>query len=250
MNDAEYEAMYRVEDSLWWYTGMRRVSEAVLGRHLRQGIRVLDAGCGTGGNVSWLSQFGTAFGIDLAPQAMRYCRERRLSTVSQASVLSLPFGDASFDLVTSFDVVYHLDVADDVAALRELRRVTRPGGAVLVRVPAVEWLRSEHDAAVHTRQRYSLRELEAKLARAGLDVERASYANALLFPLAAIARLTARWRAGGHHGDERSDVRPVSWPVNAVLRAVLNVEAWWLRHARFALGLSALALARRPEVEA
>ncbi len=248
MNDAEYAAMYRVEDTLWWYVGMRRISEALLSARLRPGIRVLDAGCGTGGNLRWLSRFGQAYGVDLAPQAVRFCRQRQLTTVSRASILDLPFKDESFDLVTSFDVIYHLDVADDVTALRELRRVVRPGGAVLVRVPAMDWLRSEHDTAVHTRQRYTVTELEGKLARAGLVVEKASYANTLLFPAAAVARLAARGPASeGAHGDERSDVRPAAAPVNAVLGAVLCLEAMWLRRARFPAGLSALAVAVRPE---
>jgi SAM-dependent methyltransferase len=213
-------------------------------------MRILDAGCGTGGNLRWLSRFGQAYGIDLAPQAVHFCQQRQLTTVSRASVLDLPFENESFDLVTSFDVIYHLGVSDDVAALRELRRVTRPGGAVLVRVPAAEWLRSEHDAAVHTRQRYSLEELKTKLARAGLIVEKASYANTLLFPAAALARLAAR--GGGpekSHGAERSDVRPAPAPVNAALGAVLDLEALWLRRGRFPAGLSALAVAVRPEGE-
>src|SRR5688500_3743515 len=127
--------MYRVEDTLWWYVGMRRIGEALLDGRLQPGLCILDAGCGTGGNLRWLSRYGTAVGVDLATEAMRFCRLRRLTTTAQASVLNLPYPDATFDLVTSFDVIYHLDVADDVAALRELSRVLRPGGALLVRVP-------------------------------------------------------------------------------------------------------------------
>ena len=111
-------------------------------------------------------------------------------------MLELPFGDATFDLVTSFDVIYHLGVADDVAALREMRRVLRPGGALFVRVPALERLQSHHDVAVHTRQRYTRAELRRKAEPAGLRVERASYANTVLLPLAAVARLGARLRSG------------------------------------------------------
>jgi SAM-dependent methyltransferase len=249
MNAAEYEAMYRVEDTLWWYTGMRRVSEALLSGILRPGMRILDAGCGTGGNLQWLRRFGQVWGIDLSSEAMRFCRERDLDTVSRASVLDLPFPHGAFDLVTSFDVIYHLDVADDVAALREVRRVLRPGGVALVRVPALEQLRSEHDAAVHTRQRYSLDELRAKLSSAGFVIERACYANTLLFPLAAASRLIAR--RNGHlamaRGDEhRSDVHPVSPVVNAVFGAAMRLEAALVGQVKFPVGLSAFAVARRP----
>ena len=250
MNKAEYEAMYHVEDTLWWYVGMRRIGEAVLNGRLQPGMRILDAGCGTGGNLRWLTRYGTAYGIDLAPEAMDFCRARNLTTVTRASVLDLPFPDRSFDLVTSFDVIYHLGVADDVAALREIRRVLKPGGAALVRVPALELLRSEHDAAVHTRQRYSLAELTQKAERAGLEVERASYVNALLFPLAAASRLLARWRGGADEQHEhRSDVRPASPVVNALFGTALDLEATLLARWDFPVGLSALAVVRRPTSE-
>lgn len=242
--------MYRVEDTLWWYTGMRRIAESLLGDRLRASRRILDAGCGTGGNLRWLSRFGEAHGIDLAPEAMRFCRTRGLTTVARASVLELPYCDRLFDLVTSFDVVYHLDVSDDVAALRELARVVRPGGALLVRVPAFEQLRSEHDAAVHTRQRYSLEELRSKVKQAGLSVARATYANTLLFPLAAASRLAARTRSRDHRNedldDRRSDVHEVSRPVNRLFGVALGVEAALLSKLSFPVGLSALVVAEKP----
>jgi len=247
MNVAEYEAMYRVEDTLWWYTGMRRIAQSLLDWRLQPGLKILDAGCGTGGNLRWLQRYGTVWGVDVANEAMPFCRRRGLTTVSQGSVLHLPYRDSSFDLVTSFDVIYHLGVADDVAAMRELRRVLRPGGAVLVRVPAIERLRSEHDTAVHTRQRYSLDELRAKVERAGLRIERGTYANMLLFPLAAASRLLAR-REGGQAGvdQHRSDVRPASPLVNTLFRWTLDAEAALLSRMSFPLGLSALVVATRP----
>src|SRR5688572_28801414 len=125
--------MYRVEDSMWWYVGMRRIGEALLDGRLQPGLRILDAGAGTGGNLRWLGRFGTAFGVDLAPEALHFCRERGLTTVARASVTDLPYRDSTFDLVTSFDVIYHLGVADDVAALREAARVLKPHGTLLVR---------------------------------------------------------------------------------------------------------------------
>jgi SAM-dependent methyltransferase len=247
MNAAEYAAMNRVEDTLWWYTGMRRIGAALLEGRLRPGLRILDAGCGTGGNLRWLTHYGTAYGVDLAPQAMRFCRRRGLSTVAQGSVLALPYPDRTFDLVTSFDVIYHLDVADDVAALRELARVLRPGGAALVRVPALEQLRSEHDAAVHTRQRYSLVELRRKAAAAGLRVTRATYANTLLFPVAATTRIAARlFRRAEAEDEHRSDVHEVSPLLNRAFGAALDVEAALLARWDLPVGLSALVVAERP----
>lgn len=250
MNAAEYEAMYRVEDSLWWYTGMRRIGEALLNGRLQPGMRILDAGSGTGGNLRWLTRFGVVHGIDLSPEATRFSQARQLTTVARASVTDLPYADSTFDLVTSFDVIYHLDVSDDVAALREAARVLRRGGTLLVRVPALDVLRSEHDDAVHTRQRYTLDDLKEKVERAGLAVKRASYANSLLFPLAAVARLAARVRRGGRRRDRvaehnRSDVRPVAPLVNVLFGAMLDAEAALLARWDLPVGLSALVVAER-----
>jgi SAM-dependent methyltransferase len=245
MNAAEYEAMYRVEDSMWWYTGMRRIADALLGARVPRGARILDAGCGTGGNVAWLGRRGVAHGVDLSPEAMRFCRKRGLTTVARASVLDLPYRGETFDLVTSFDVIYHLDVADDVAALRELARVLRRGGTLLVRVPAFQGLTSAHDAAVHTRQRYTRAELSEKVARAGLRVIRATYANSLLFPLAAAARLGARRAGTTPAAEHESDVRPVAAPLNRLFGATLRMEAALLTRWNLPVGLSAVVLAER-----
>lgn len=240
--------MYRLENELWWYVGMRRISAALLDRWLPPGARILDAGCGTGGNLQWLARYGTAYGIDLSSQAVSYCVRRRLPAVSRGSVVELPFGDASFDLVTSFDVVYHLDVEDDVAALAEMRRVLRPGGWLLVRVPAFEQLRSRHDAAVHTRQRYRLAELERKTQQAGLAIKRSSYANTLLFPAAVVSRLLAHYRKGDDTNGSESDVQPVAPLLNTALGSVLALEATLLARIDLPVGLSAIVLAQRPEV--
>jgi SAM-dependent methyltransferase len=209
-------------------------------------LRILDAGAGTGGNLRWLSRFGSAYGIDLAREALRFCRARSLTTVARASVTDLPYRDATFDLVTSFDVIYHLGVSDDVAALSEAARVLKPGGTLLVRVPAFDALRSAHDAAVHTRQRYTLGELREKVQRAGLQVRRATYANGLLFPLAAASRLATRSRPGrpAEHED-RSDVRPAAPLANAVFGAALAAEAALLTRWDLPAGLSALVVAER-----
>lgn len=246
MNAAEYEAMYRVEDSMWWYTGMRRIAASLLERRLAPGVRILDAGCGTGGNVAWLGRYGTAHGVDLSKEAMRFCRQRGLTTVGRASVLDLPYPAETFDLVTSFDVIYHLDVADDVAALAELSRVLRQGGTLLVRVPAYEALTGAHDAAVHTRQRYTRAELSEKVSRVGLRVIRATYANSLLFPIAAAARLWARFARSAPHAEHQSDVRPVAGPVNGLFAAALRVEASLLSRWNLPVGLSAIVVAERP----
>src|SRR4051794_37476358 len=145
--------MARRETRHWWYAGMRRVALAVLDQALagQSDLRLLDAGCGTGGTTVELQRFGDVTGIDLAWEALLPAQARDLPSLTRASVERLPFADASFDVVTSFEVLYHLGVASDVSALTELRRVLKPRGLFLLRLPAHDWLRGEHDRLVHTR---------------------------------------------------------------------------------------------------
>lgn len=244
MKPEEYERMYQAEESHWWYAGMRAISfallDAALPHGLGQGARILDAGCGTGTNLLHLARRGRACGVDLSPEALRFCRRRGVS-VARASLLALPFGDASFDLVTAFDVLYHRWVEDDQRAMRELARVLRPGGLLLVREPALRALWGAHDEAVHSRHRYTRSELVRLLEAAGLRIERASYANALLLPLAALRRGLDRLT-----GRQGSDVQTLPSPLDWAFRRALGLEARLVRRVSLPLGVSVVALARRP----
>ncbi len=258
MNLSEYAAMYRVEDSLWWYVGMRRIVASLVGERLRTARRVLDAGCGTGGTLAWWHRVAVdpdraeGTGIDLSPEATGLAARRGLPRLGRASVSALPFPDAAFDGVLSLDVIYHLDVADDRRALGEIARVVRPGGWACVRVPAFDSLRSAHDAAVHTRHRYRLGDLAERVAGVGLHVDRATYANALLFPAAVASRLRRRngahasWGGATDGTPHASDVHPASSVVQAVGTIALDLEARLLRVIDVPFGLSAVVVATRP----
>ncbi len=238
----EYARMYAAEEIQWWYAGMRAISRALLRRHwrARDGARVLDAGCGTGNNLVHFADLGAPVGIDLSEEALRFCRTRRVTAV-RGSVLSLPFADASFDLVTSFDVLYHRWVQDDAAAVRELARVLRPGGLLLVRNPALKLLWGAHDEAVLSRTRYTRAEMQALLRGAGLEVLRVSYCNTLLFPLLLLRRTLDRLL--GRHG---SDVGFLPAPFEWLFRSLLRLEARLIPHVSLPIGASVTALARKP----
>jgi SAM-dependent methyltransferase len=247
MEREQYAIMARREERHWWYAGMRRVALAVLEGAIdgRAGLRILDAGCGTGGTTVELRRFGDVVGVDLAWAALEPARGRGLSALARASIESLPFGPATFDVATSFEVVYHLGVANDLSALKEIRRVLKPGGLFLLRVPAHDWLRGEHDRLVHTRHRYSRGEVSRKLADAGFSVERLSWANTLLFVPAVAKRLLER--TNGH--DPAAAAEPDLWqppaPINALLESTVAVEALAIpRGVPLPFGLSLLAVAR------
>ena len=245
MEQGEYRRLYELEENLWWFRGMEQISMALLDRFVdsERKLDVLDAGCGTGGMLSALTHYGTATGLDRSQTALRFARERNHGSLTRGSVARLPFANDSFDLVTSFDVLYHLGVSDDVEALREIARVIRPGGTLLVRVPAFESLRSQHDEAVHTRQRYGKQELTEKLRSAGLEPVFVSFANCLLFPVAVLRRGAERVFGSGREG---SEVAAVGAVLNKTLLVPLRIEAWLLRRTALPFGLSLVAVAKRP----
>lgn len=246
MNPIEYERMYRVEDRHWWYAGMREIASTFL-PYTITAHTILDAGCGTGRNLALLGQKSTpaptVIGIDYAALALQFAQQRQAHGLANANVLELPFATDTFDLVTSFEVLYHAAVADDVAALREFHRVLKPNGYLLVRLPAHHWLSSHHDRAVHTARRYNRPELRTKLQAAGFKVQRLSYANVALFPLAVIKRLTEPIMPASA---DDSDLEIKSQWINHLMQRILSAEARLLRQIDCPIyGLSVIALAQK-----
>ncbi|HNP87288.1 MAG: class I SAM-dependent methyltransferase [Chloroflexi bacterium SZAS-1] len=247
MERAEYEVMAAVEDRHWWYGGMRAISAALLDEvySQRTNLRILDAGCGTGGNARFLQRYGTVAAIDLAPTALELGEVHLPGKLARASVSDLPFANGSFDVVTSFDVLYHHAVPNEEQALSEMRRVLKPGGRLLIRLPAYEFLRSKHDRAVHTRRRYTSADARALITAGGMIVERCSYVNSLLFPLPLAQRLLEQALPTLERED--SDLTLPRPLVNEALRWPLATEAAWLaRGGSFPVGLSILIRARNP----
>jgi SAM-dependent methyltransferase len=245
MEHEEYPKLFGLEDKLWWFLGMRRVSVTLLDRYFPANDAekwILDAGCGTGGMLGTLRRYGQTCGTDASAHALEFASTTAAGQLVQSDVCRLPFADESFDLVTSFDVIYHKRISNDGEALFEMARVLRPRGLILLRVPALKLFRGRHDVAVHTRQRYGRRELEEKLKEAGFVSEFVSYANCFLLPVAFLRRAAEQFHWPGHHG---SEVEPVPEWLNRVLYWILRLEAQWLRFGTLPLGLSLVAVARK-----
>ncbi len=194
-----------------------------------------------------LRQFGgPVYGVDIARTALDLAATRGLTgQLAQGSLDHLPFRSGTFDVITSFDVVYHLRVSDDQSAFNEMWRVLRPGGLLLLRVPAHDWLRGSHDRLVHTRHRYSRRELRQKLNGAGFAIEQLYWANCILFPIAVAKRLLERDTLEDSESSE-PDLRQLSPRLSAMLERLITFEVRAMKHSvQLPFGLSLLALARK-----
>src|ERR1700691_1543679 len=184
---------HRAEDRHWWYQGRRTVLErAIEPLGLPAHAQILDAGCGSGRNMVDLARHGTVTGVELSETSVELARARGVGEVLAGSVMDMPFDDATFDLAVSLDVIEHLE--DDVGALHELRRVTKPGGALLVTVPAYQWLWSGHDEINHHHRRYNRRTLLAAAQSGGWELERSAHFNSLLLSAAIMLRALERFK--------------------------------------------------------
>ncbi len=246
--DRLLELTYRAERTHFWFRGFRRfvgqlLSQAAQGR---TDLRLLDCGCGTGANLVLLSRYGRAFGFDITATGPRFARAQGLTRVARASIGDIPCADASFDVVTSFDVLYGLPDGLEQAAVREMARVVKPGGSVLITAAALESLRGGHGALAREVRRYTTGSLRSLLQGAGLHVVRISYTHCSLFPLVYSVRAWQRWRGGGHAAASDTEISVPSTPVNAVLSAVLAVESWLFARIDMPVGSSVICLATRP----
>ncbi len=246
MERSEYESMYELEDIHWWFVGRQRLALTLVEQWItfNPDARILDVGCGTGGNVQALSRYGKSTGLDISPIALDFARRRQLPRLLQGSGLALPYADNSFDLVTIFDVLYHRWITDDTQALQELYRVLRPNGWLLITDSALPILWSSHDEVYFARQRYTLRDLRAKLSLVGFQQRVCSYANMLLLPIFLFVRLTMDWLPLANNIDQQGTFP--GW-LNRLLTFIRSLEAIWLRlGGALPIGSSLIVLSQKP----
>ena len=247
--DRLLQATAQADRDQFWFKGFRRfmtplVAEAVRGR---PASRILDCGCGTGHNLGWLREYGAAVGIDLNWTGLGFAKSRGDRAIAQATAANLPFPNQTFDVVTSFDVIYSLDDEAEAAAFGEMFRVLRPGGFLVLNAAAMDLLKGNHSVLANEVRRYSRATLSERLAKAGFVIRRMSYTNATIMPVVAAVRLLQRV-SGHEESDEEISVPPA--PVNAALSAALAVEAGLLRLVNMPFGSSILALGQKPTAAA
>ena len=236
-----YDAFAAVEHEHWWFVGYRRIIAKVLrSLNLPQLATILDVGCGNGGNLSMLSEFGEIYATEHDGEAAERAREKQIAKIVYRE--SLPgqcsMADQSCDLVVMLDVLEHIE--DDLAALKILRTKLKDDGKLLVAVPAFMFLWSPHDVANHHYRRYTRAQLVELLQQAGFEVQYSSYFNLCLFPVALLARTVKRWTAGDGH-----DLSMPPKAVNRLLAWLFGSESAFLPRLSFPFGISLMATATK-----
>ncbi|BCM90617.1 demethylmenaquinone methyltransferase [Abditibacteriota bacterium] len=258
MNPEEYERMHALETDYWWFVGRRRIVQTLL-EHTVPRLpshqpHLLDLGCGTGANLPMLREAvgvnGRVVGVDFSPLALRFARQQLHDLpdlgLSQGDAMQLPLRDGCADCVTMMDVLEHL--RDDKLALSEVSRILKPGGALILTVPAYGHLWSAHDEALHHFRRYEKYQLRARLREAGLRVDKLSFAMSLLPPAAylwrhlVLPRLPKRPRDATRHS-QGAVLPELPGPLNEAMIRVLEVEGRILLQRPLRFGTSLVALA-------
>ena len=234
----------------FWFRGFRAFVTPLLRYAVdgRPDPLLLDCGCGTGANLELLGTFGRAFGFDLTEVGLQIGRAAGRTRLARASVIAVPFPTGSFDIVTSFDVLYALDDADGRTAIAEMYRLLKPGGFALVNVAAMDMLRGDHSVFGGEVRRYSRDELRGAVESAGFEIVRLTYTNATLFVPLALSRLWQRRRGLRKEIDAQLEILVPPTPINTIMTGVVQLESLWLRWFNVPFGSSLLCLARKPPV--
>jgi SAM-dependent methyltransferase len=246
MNRAEYDRMYALEDTYWWFQGRQEIIVSMLetcGALASTSTRplVIDLGCGTGLMLKRLASRARMIGLDYSPLALSYCRRRTIGDLARFDAVDLPVRDESVDAVLALDMLEHIE--DDQRVIDEMARVLRPGGVAVLAVPAHPFLWSEHDEALHHFRRYRRRELAALFDGHRLRVERLTYAIAFTFvPIALFRLVTRHWR---RVREPKAQVIILPLWANRLLTGLLRVEARLLRRWNLPCGVSLIAIARK-----
>ena len=240
MSPEAYLEMAETENEHWWFRGRRDVLRSILRRlPLAPRARVLEVGSGTGGNLDVLAEFGSVSGLEMDANALSMSVERtsgRYDLRLGRCPDDIPFSDGDFDLICFLDCLEH--IWDDVGTLKRMHALLAPGGLIVVTVPAYQWLWSAHDEFLHHRRRYDRASLARRAHAAGYRIERITYFNTLLFPLAVAARLFDRVL---RRGRSSGDAVPAE-PLNTLLYRIFKCESSWLVRHGLPFGVSLLAV--------
>lgn len=242
MHEQEYDRMYALEDHYWWFVGRRRVAIRLLRQTVKKDHpRVLDLGCGTGVIATELAKWSTPIGLDMSQQALAYSKSRGVQHLVQAIGEALPLQTSSVDAILALDIFEHIE--DHEAAFREAARVLRPGGVLVMSVPAFMALWGPHDVALMHFRRYTRGEVVRVLRSAGFTVEKASYSVFFLFPIVLAVRALDKMK----RGTPKASLPDVPNWMNSALIGLQDLEAKLIQSFSLPWGSSVIAVARKPQ---
>lgn len=246
MRKREYEVMFNLEDYSWWSVGLRELVFSYIDKFNQHthSPAILDAGCGTGALLDGC-RMNNSYGLELSEEAIKYCKQRALTNLVRGTVSSVPCKSGSFDFVICLDTLYHAWIDDDVKSLEEFYRVLNKNGKLLLNLPAYNFLRSKHDEAVYTKHRYTIKDTRHRVKKAGFEIEKITYRNTILFPLAVVKRMKEKLFYLNAKSTE-SELEGMPVMLNKTFTRILSLENR-LINAGFILpfGLSVFCIARK-----
>lgn len=233
--------MYELEDQYWWFVARRELAIQFLSQVAPLNAAILDVGCGTGKGQEAFGSLGTVYGVDFSQEALSFCHQRGLDRIARANAEVLPLQSDAFDVVVTLDTIEH--VPDDESAIAEIFRVLKPGGHLLMNVPAYQWLWGPHDVALMHQRRYTRSQVRKLLEGHGFVMERLSYHIFFLFPLVALSRLVSKLKRG------EPDAKLPDLPkfAESIFKVVQRGEAALMSRSNLPWGSSIVAVAKKPK---
>lgn len=255
MRKEEYQVLYDLESRYWWFLGRTKIAFDILNNNLKKknNLKILDAGCGTGRNIEYLSKYGTVYGVDFSEDALDFCKKKGLNNFNLGKIEDLPYKDNYFDLVTCFGVLYHQGIKDDLKAVKELSRVCKPRGYVLITTPAGEFLTkklfySQHDKSQFTARRHSKKKLKKLFARSNLEDVEITYMNSFLMPLIIMARILKKLNEiifGSKQDEFKSELQLLPKPINKFLFFIISFENKLRKIIPLPFGLTIIGIGKK-----